>query len=156
MITGRKRIPLEACAVVKGQIARHLPLITRVDAPAGHSHGRRIDILEILAHGLWQPKQEVGPAIVERRGRTTVERRQATAEIEAATRAIGGLRLEVVDRVVGVLATKPEVMRATAPAEVAGGDILVITEEERIGDVRIADRRETADREARITALQAI
>src|SRR6185503_16950412 len=92
----------------------------------------------------------------ERGRRAAAQRRQPSGEREAAAWSEGGLRLKMVDRVVGVLAADAQPVRSLQPAQVADCEVLVVAELEGVRDVGIPDRREPADGEARIAPLQAI
>ena len=156
MITPGRGIKLVSQTVINGQLAGDLPHIARVQAVGRHADRGGIQILEILAHGLGQAEQEIRPGVIDAGRRTAVERGHAAGKIEAAAGSEGSLGLKMIDVVLGVLKAEAQRMRPFHPAHVIAGNVLIVAEQERIGDVGISETGKAGDRESRIAALQGV
>ena len=97
MVAGGDRIILVPDAVVDREFFRCPPLILSIERPDVFARGGWIQILGVLLNQLREAEQKVRPGVEEIRSRSTGERGQAAGEVESAARAVGVLRLEMVN-----------------------------------------------------------
>jgi len=105
-------------------------------------------------HQLRKAEQKVCPGVEDIRSRSTGERGQAACEVETAARAVGVLRLEMVNGEAIEFHAVASGVLPFVPTQVGSGDVSVIPELEGIGAVLIAQIREAAEEEARLSSTE--
>jgi hypothetical protein len=130
-------IDLIADAVVDRELVGKLPLILRIECPDVFANGGRIQVLGVFFNQLRKAKQKISPGSECIRGCYSVIRSQAASEVEAAARAVGVLRLEVIDGVMLDLHAVAGRVLPLDPAQVCGSQVGVVPELEWIGVVWI-------------------
>src|SRR5580698_5925228 len=155
MIACGDRIILVADAVIDRELLRCPPLVLSIECPNVLAKRGGIQILSVLLNQLREAQQKVRPGVVVIRSRSARERGQASCEVESAARAVGVLRLKVVNRKAIEFHAIASGVLPLDPTQIGGVDVGVIPELEGIRAVLISQIRKAIEEEAWLSSTEA-